>query len=428
MTCSGDAVAPARPAAAPRTVAFITQWFPPEPVTVPVWLVRALRRAGLEVRVLTGVPNYPDGLRHDGYPRFRSRSETLDEFPVRRTPLLASHSRRAIPRLLNYATWALSATAFGSPAFRGADAALVYSSPATAALPAMWQRRRRGIPYVLLVQDVWPDSIFASGFLDRSAVRRLGEPVLRRLVDRTYRQAHAVAVIAPSMKDLLVARGVPESKVHVVYNWVDEEVIRPLPPDGGLRSQLGLDPGELLVMYAGNHGQAQGLDTLLDAMRLLGPASRVRLAMVGEGIDKPRLQAWAADLPHVHFLPARPVEEMPALMADSDVQVISLRDEPLFHLTLPGKVQAVMAAARPVLAVAPGDAAAVVMAAGAGETAPPGDADRTAQALLRLRDLPREQREALGDRARDHYLAHMSEKVGSRRLIELLSAAARSAQ
>ncbi|MFT3873072.1 MAG: glycosyltransferase family 4 protein [Nocardioides sp.] len=411
----------------PLTVTLVTQWFPPEPVTVPMWIARSLKRGGLDVRVLTGMPNYPDGVRHAGFPRLLPSRDRVEGFPVRRTPLFASHSRSAVPRFLNYGTWAASAAALGRDGFRGADAALVYSSPATAALPALWQRTRRQVPYVLMVQDVWPDSVFAAGFLEESNVRRVGEPLLHRFVDATYRRAHAVAVIAPGMKDLLVSRGVPADKVHVVFNWVDEQVIKPLPAHGELKAELGLPPDDLLVMYAGNHGPAQGLGTLVDAMRSIGPDRGIHLAMVGDGIDRDSLIARASDLPHVHFLAARAVGEMSQLMAGADVQIVSLRDEPLFRITLPGKVQSIMAAGRPMMVLAPGDAAAVVNAARAGLVAKPGSSEAAAAVLIRLRAMSIQERERLGAAARQFYETEMSEDVGSATLIDLLTDAARCA-
>ena len=405
-------------------VALVTQWFPPEPVTVPVWLTRSLCRAGLDVRVLTGMPNYPDGRRHPGFPVWGPMTNHVEGRLVRRTPLFASHSRSPIPRFLNYGTWAMSASLAGKPAFRNVDVSLVYSSPATAALPAMWQRIRNGVPYVLMVQDVWPDSIFATGFLSDPVLRRLSEGLLNRFVDRTYSHAHHVAVIAPGMKELLVSRGVPAEKVSVVFNWVDEAEIRQEEPHDRLRAQLGLSRDDLLVMYAGNHGPAQSLSTLIAAARRLGPGSRVHLVLVGEGIEREALREASAGLPNVHFLPAVPVTEMPELMAGSDIQVVSLRDEPLFRITLPGKLQSIMASGRPMLVVAPGDAAAVMNAAGAGLAVSPGDVTGVAEALVQLRDTGRDKREAMGKAGRTYYLNQMSEAVGSQRLAALLRDAA----
>lgn len=408
------------------SVALVTQWFPPEPVTVPVWLARALARRGHDVRVLTGMPNYPDGRRHDGFPRFRPLSEIVESFPVRRAPLFASHSRSAVPRILNYVSWASAATLLGREAFDGADAALVYSSPATAALPAMWQRRRKRIPYVLMVQDVWPDSVFAAGFLESGCVHRLAERGLQRFVNATYAGAHRIAVIAPGMKDLLVSRGVPANRIEIVFNWVDEEVVKPLAPHSRLKVRLGLGDCDLLVMYAGNHGPAQNLSTLVRAMRRLPVDAHVHLVMVGNGIERAELMAEAADLEHVHFLPAVPVESMSDLMAGADVQVVSLRNEPLFHLTLPGKVQSIMAAGRPMLVAAPGDAAKIVRDANAGIAVAPGMEVAIADGLCALRDTGLEQREAMGTRGRAYYEERMSEEVGSSRLVAMLESAVAS--
>lgn len=409
----------------PLRVTFVTQWFAPEPVTVPVWMARALRRLGADVRVLTGIPNFPTGRVEPGYRATRSSREVIDGTTVFRTPLYPSHDSRPVRRITNYVSWALSSAARGRRAFAGADVALVYSSPATAATSAMWNLRRRGVPYVVVVQDLWPDSIFASGFLNRPLVRRFVEPVVGAAALKSYTDAARVVVISPGMRDLLTARGVDPSRIDVIYNWVDEELMVPRSRHVGLKERLGIPPDAFLLMYGGAHGPAQALDVVVDAFHELSRrGSDAHLLLVGHGIDKDILRERAAGLTTVHFLDSVPVTAMADLMAGADAQLVSLADHALFAVTMPSKVQSVLATGSAMLVVAPGDAAGVVVGAGAGLAARPGDTQDVAAQVERLAAMSPEELDAMRTASSRLYRTEMSERVGAARLLDALTAAA----
>ncbi|MDM4718318.1 glycosyltransferase [Micromonospora sp. WMMA1363] len=180
-----------------RRVALVSQWFPPEPTGIPLGIARCLRGYGFDVDVLTGVPNYPTGIVHPGYRAHRRYVESQDGLRVLRSPLYPSHDRSALRRAANYLTWAASSTALGRPLLRAADVALVYGSPVTAATAAMAARIRWGTPYVLMAMDLWPDSVFATGFLTGRPGRRLAQGTLGRFTDQAYRWADHVTVPSP---------------------------------------------------------------------------------------------------------------------------------------------------------------------------------------------------------------------------------------
>lgn len=405
-------------------VGYITQWFPPEPVQVPIGIARSLRARGAEVRVLTGVPNYPSGRVLQGYRASRRLSEQVDGFAVRRTPLFPSHSRSVLGRMGNYLSWATSSALMGGAVTRWADVNLVYSSPAPAAAAAMRAKRRFGVPYVLFVQDIWPDSVFASGMAGQSRPWRAARAVLDRAVAATYRHAAHIAVISPSAVGLLVSRGVPRDKISLVYNWADEELYVPRPRTGWLRNQLNLSDSDRVVLYAGNHGAAQGLATAIAAAQSLR-GEKFHLVLVGDGVEKVSLVAQAGQSDNVHFLDPVSTDRVPALAADCDAQLVSLIDDDLFRLTMPSKVQASMAGGSPVIASAPGDVASVVTRAAAGFVAAPGDTADLASAFRALVDAPAHELKVMGANARRFYLDHMSEQVGAGRLASVLRNAAK---
>lgn len=404
---------------------YITQWYPPEPVGVSHWIPEQLSAEGWHVTVLTGVPNWPSGRVHEGYRADRASREWINGLEVRRTPLYPSHDSSAVRRMANYVSWALSSAVYGLKDVRKSDVAVVHSSPATAALPAMVARTIFGTPYVLMIQDLWPDSIFSSGFLNRGLVAKVASTTLGWFTRASYRMASHITVLSPSMIDLLVARGVPREKISLVYNWVDEAALATADPDPKLRSELGIGADDFVVMYAGAHGPAQGLHTLIEAMAGIEPSERIHLVMVGDGIELDSLKSLADRLEvqdRVHFLGRRPMAEMPALIAAANLQVVSLIDTPLFRVNMPSKVPTLLHSGSVLLVVAEGDPVTVVTEADAGFTASPDDPGQVAEAIRAAsRTDPARLRE-MGENGRRAYLEMMSARIGTARLTGILSA------
>lgn len=399
--------------------AFICQWFPPEPVEIPAGIVAALRDQGLDVEVLTGIPNYPSGDVVEGYSARRSMREIRDGVVVHRTPLYPSHDTSAARRMLNYVSWAMSSAALGQRILRKTDVALVYSSPATAALPAMVSKMLWGKPYVLLIQDVWPDSIFASGFM-AGGLSRIAEWLINVFVRRAYAMASHITVISPGMIELLSSRGVPADKLSLVYNWLPEaELVATETASKDLRQRFGIPSEERVFMYAGNHGKAQALEPLVDAF--VGAQTRPsHLVLIGSGVSKAGLVSKTAGADRVHFMDPVSRAEAAQLTASADFHVVSLADDALFAVTMPSKVQSGLAAGRPMLVVSNGDSAELVSGAGAGLSAKPGSPGAIAQAVVRLADLGPAERAEMGRQGTSLYDRLMSRRVGAARLAALL--------
>lgn len=400
-------------------VGFLSQYFPPEPGAAahPGVVADALARRGHDVRVLTGFPSYPRGVLYDGYKQQPRMRDEVNGLPVLRVPYYLSHDASGARRALSMVTFGMSAAAqVGS--LRHVDTMLVYASPATTAIPAMTLSRLFNVPHVLYIQDLWPDTVLESGMLaGNELVRQRVERVLSRACLASYRSAARIVVISPSMRDILERRGVPEHKIDVVPNWVDESVFQPSPADPELAAQF--TPHALTVMYAGGIGELQGLRHAVEAVSLLGRDAGVHLAILGEGVAKQGLvdQARALGLDdRVSFHAGRPLSDMPAVISAADVQLVSLLDRPLFHGTIPSKVQASLAVGAPVLVSAPGDAASLVTEAGAGLAVPPESPRHLADAMLRLRDLGGSVRAEMGRCGRNLYVTRLSEQSGGEAL------------
>jgi glycosyltransferase involved in cell wall biosynthesis len=407
-------------------IGLISQWYDPEVgAVIPGTIARTLSSQGHQVEVLTGLPNYPTGRIYAGYRLRHYQREVLDGVTVHRAPLYASHDSHPGRRAANYLTFAAAASVVGLSALRHVDATLVYSAPATAALPALVLHRARRIPYVLLIQDIWPQSVTASGFL-RDSSSRWVERGLQRFCDTVYRRAASIAVTSPGMADLVAARGIDERKIAVVPNCADETHFHPVERDPDLVRELGpFRP--FTVMYAGNLGEVQGLDVLVEAADLLRSHRQVGFVLVGGGVAEQRLRRMVVErgLDNVRFVAPQPITRMAQVLALGDVQLVTLRDLPLFRSTLPSKLQATLAAGRPIIAAVRGDAAAVVAASGAGITVPPGSSAQLAAAILETSALSVQERRDLGDAGRRYYETHLSRRQGVARLSALVEQASR---
>ncbi|NEE00190.1 glycosyltransferase family 4 protein [Phytoactinopolyspora halotolerans] len=400
----------------------ITQVYDPETgsAAVPGAISRALAGHGHEVHVLTGFPNYPTG---KIYPDYRMRPyqyEFRSGVHVHRIPLVPSHDRSAARRAMTYLSFGASA-ALRWRILRSVDAWLVYSTPATVAMPALVANTLFGRPYVLLIQDLWPDTVVNSGFMHDGRFLNAAVRGLHAFCDTAYRRASSVMVTAPGMADVICQRGVPADKLSLVPNWVDESVFRPVPRNTELARKLGIDG--FVVMYAGSLGDLQGLDTAIEAVQLLTDLTDVRLVFVGSGVAEDRLRAAADGMSNVHFLGQQPVAQMAELMALSDVQLVSLQDLPMFRATLPSKVQAALATGRPIVGAVAGDAARIISESGAGVVVPPGDPHELAAAVRGLHSLGATARESMGCAGRRFYEDTLSARVGSTALADALERA-----
>jgi len=400
-------------------VLILSQWCDPEPTFKGVLFAQELQRRGHEVQILTGFPNYPGGTLYPGYRvRWRSR-EVVGGVQVLRVPLYPSHDGSALRRVANYASFALSASvaAFG---VRKPDVTYVYHPPASVALPAM-VLKARGVPFVYDVQDMWPETLAATGMIRNAAVLK----AVGSFMGAVYRAAAETVVLSQGFHDALVARGVRPETLTVIPNWTYEDRLEIRHPGPVRAEELGF-AGRFNVVFAGTMGPAQAMDTVLEAAALLEGEPDLRFVLVGGGIETPRLEEEIErrGLKNVVLLPRRPVEEVGELLALADVVLVHLRDDPLFAITVPSKTQSYLMSGRPILMGVRGDAAAMVEAAGAGLTFPPEDARALAAAVLKMEQTSPEAREAMGRNGARFYRDRLSLRAGVDRFVGVLNRAA----
>ena len=397
-------------------ILFLTQWFNPEPAFKGLAFAKELVRRGHEVQVLTGFPNYPGGKIYPGYRVKPIQYETMEGISVIRVPLYPSHDSSSLKRVLNYTSFAISAALLAPFVIKQADVVYAYHAPATIAFPAMVLKYFRGIPFIYDINDLWPDSLAASNMLKNRLI--LG--CVDLWSNLTYRIASRIVVIAPGVKEKLLERGVPESKIAIIYNWCDEKQ-GAVEKAGLADAEPGL-AGRFNLIFAGTMGKVQGLDAVIDAAKIVGRQEpRIQFVFIGGGVEVERLKGRlvAEGVGNCLFLPRRPVSEIGAVLARGDMLLVHLQDTPLFEITIPSKTAAYMHAGRPVLMAVRGDAAALVRTAQAGVCCAPEAPDELARTVLAAHAISQAEREQMGRNGRDFYDREMSLRIGAGKFEQL---------
>lgn len=389
-------------------VLLLTQWFDPEPTFKGLLFARELASRGFDVEVVTGFPNYPGGKLYPGYRLRWLQQESRDGVALTRVPLYPSHDQSAIGRVLNYVTFATSALVYCLFVAPRPTVVYAYHPPLTVGITAIVLRLFRRVPVVYDIQDIWPDTLQATGMINNSVV--LG--IVDRLCRLVYRNMDRLVVLSPGFKRLLVTRGIDATRIDVVYNWCDEQALvsfgadhpRPFPDDGRFR-----------IVFAGNMGKAQALDAVLDAAALLrDDAPCVTFVLLGGGVETVRLRQLAKDmqLDNVEFMAQVPMAEVGAILAGADALLVHLRKDPLFEITIPSKTQAYMAVGRPVLMAVDGDAASLILDSGCGVIAKSGNPRSIASAARSLASASVAERMAMGEAGRNYYRRNLSVQAG----------------
>lgn len=372
----------------------VSQYFWPENFRIND-LVAGLTERGHEVTVLTGIPNYPDGRVFAGYGNLWKHWQEYDGAKVIRVPLIPRGKGGGVRLALNYLSFAFCASALAPFLCRGEfDVIFVFEpSPITVGLPALALKKLKSIPILFWVQDLWPESLSATGSVRSELLLR----IVRHLVRFIYRGCDRILVTSRAYFDPIRKLEVEADRLHyfpqsveAVYQSVSLESDAP---------ERALLPAGFRVMFAGNIGAAQSFETILDAAEKTSEYKDIQWVIIGDG----RRREWVeAEVERrnlgatVHIIGKHPVEAMPRFFSLADLLLVTLKKEPIFALTIPGKVQSYLACAKPIVAALDGEGSELVREAGAGLTCPAEDADALAEAVLTMYRMPAERREAMG--------------------------------
>ena len=349
----------------------------------------------------------------------------MDGVSVIRVPLYPSHDRSSFRRILNYISFSFFAAIMGPFLVKKADVAYVYHPPATVALPAIVLKFLRGIPFVYDIQDLWPDTLAATGMMNN----RFLFSVVNIWCDFLYRSADHLVVLSPGFKRVLQLRNVPADKVTVIYNWCDESSLIANRSVGSGAREICM-AGRFNVVFAGTMGKAQGMDAILAAAKIISKRHpKVQFVLVGSGIevDSLKLKVKEGDINNVVFLPRRPINEIGTVLSAADLLLVHLKNDKLFSITIPSKVQAYMAVGRPILLAVQGDAATLVEKSGAGLICEPESPESIACAVEKFFLMPADKRKSMGESGRLFYERELSLQIGVQQFETVFSEVAGSA-
>ncbi|MEO8064306.1 MAG: glycosyltransferase family 4 protein [Pseudomonadota bacterium] len=379
-------------------VLVVSQYFWPENFRVNE-LVEELVRRGHEVSVLTGRPNYPDGR---VFADFRADPARFSEYrgaSVVRVPMLA-RGRSSIALLLNYLSFVLGASLFGPPRLRGREFDLLFvfePSPITVGVPAALLRRIKRAPLIFWVLDQWPETLSALGVVRSPAVLRM----VGKLASFIYNRCDLVLAQSRAMVPLVARYTRPTERVRYFPNWIEA-----YEGDGTVPApEVPVVAGAFNIMFAGNIGESQDFGSVLGAAEALRDELCIRWLVVGDGRQAEWVRGEIARRGldgRVLLLGRHAAHRMPAFFRHADALLVSLRDEPVFELTVPGKLQSYLAAGIPVVGMLNGEGARIITESGAGFVCPSGDSEALAAAVARMRALSADERALMGARGREY--------------------------
>ncbi|MCR4509788.1 glycosyltransferase family 4 protein [Pseudomonas sp. 32.2.56] len=396
----------------------LSQYFWPENFIIND-IVQTLSEQGHDVVVATGKPNYPDGEIYEGYSAGGILYERYqNNIDVVRVPLWPRGRGGSINLILNYLSFVVSGLCYLPWMLRGRkfDAILVFApSPITQAIPAILLKWLKKAKLVLWVQDLWPESLSATGFIKNPYLLNVVGCVVRSIYyfcDKLLVQSQAF--VEPMLK---------YTRRDKIFYYPNSMRVSEGKADIAIPQDLsGLLEKYFCVVFAGNLGTAQALDTVIQAAELLRDDAEIRLVLVGSGSRLSWLKSQRQELGLSNLvLPGRfPLEAMPAIFERSSALLVSLNDEEIFAQTIPSKIQAYLAAGRPIVASINGEGARVVLEAGAGFVSAAEKVAPLVENIRSLKMLDFTERNALGKSGKEYFHENFEMNVRVKDLVQIL--------
>lgn len=373
----------------------VTQYFWPETFRINE-IVKHLAERGHEVTVLTGPPNYPGG---EIFADYRARPNEFASFHgarIERIPLVPRGNSK-LKLALNYLTFAISGTVLGAWRLRRRpfDVVLVFQvSPVTSALPALWQRRVKRAPTAMWILDLWPETLSAIGMLRSERALSL----VGLLVSSIYARCDRILVQSEAFVPSVRRHAGETAAVRYLPAWA-EGVFENSHGTIEIAPEVAAYGDTFNVMFAGNIGEAQDFPAILAAAERIRHRADIRWLILGDGRAAASIRSEIAARglgDRIIMLGRHPVERMPSFFEGASALLVTLRAEPVFAMTIPGKVQSYMSSGKPIIAMLDGEGARVVSKSGAGLVAPAGDSAALADAVVSLADRTQHERELMG--------------------------------
>ncbi|MCT2409537.1 glycosyltransferase family 4 protein [Chryseobacterium antibioticum] len=359
-------------------ILIVTQYFFPENFKSND-MAFELQKRGHDVTVLTGIPNYPEGEIYDGYGFSKNRKQTINGVEVVRALLLPRGKGGGIKLFLNYFSWAFFASlkAIKLSSRKKFDAVIVHEpSPITQFYPALMVKKNQKTPVYFWVMDLWPESLEIAGGVKNKFVLKF----FTKMVQKFYNESEKILITSKGFKKSILEKGDYENKIEYFPNWAEDTISA-----GNLDYPIPVLPAGFKVMFAGNIGEAQDMESIMHtALKLKNHHTNIKFILVGDGRKMPFVHEFIKE--HgleetVYTLGRFPVEAMASFFNAADILLVSLKDDPIFNLTVPAKVQAYMSSGKPIMAMLNGEGSENIKEADCGFAVPAGDSEKLAEAL-----------------------------------------------
>jgi len=389
-------------------ILIVSQYFYPEEFKIND-LTKELVLKGHQVTVLTGKPNYPKGEYFDGYSYSGITREEYFGAKVIRVPLRKRGRGGPINLVLNYLSYVYNAIKFLRHNKMAFDSILCFEvSPITQAYPALYCKRKYGGKVLLWVQDLWPESVTAAGGVNGKCVLSF----LDKMVKRIYSKCDVLLIQSEAFRNSILSKGDFASKLIYAPNWAEEIYLK--------REYIGkpevekLIPNGFIVMFAGNVGAAQDIDSIIQAANVTRETRDIKWVIVGDGRARVEAEKRVKELglnDTVFFLGRHPMEKMPTFFSFADAMIISLKDDYIFSLTIPSKTQSYMASGKPIVSMLNGEGRRIIELSGCGFVAPAGDFKSLAKNVVKLYHMDSKDRMLMGQKGQDYYLKHFNKET-----------------
>jgi glycosyltransferase involved in cell wall biosynthesis len=382
-------------------ILIVTQYFWPENFRITD-LANALKEKGHDVTVLTAMPNYPAGDLYEGYSWWQKSRDSMQNIPVFRVPLFVRRESKSWQLVLNYLSFVLTACLLGPWMLRGKHFEVVFTygpSPVTVAIPGILMARLKKARMLFWVQDLWPEALAATGAIKSPRILS----VVRRVVKKLYRGCDYILVQSKSFVESVVTVGAERERVRYFPNWA-EALYQPVRQEADAAEKKKVPSDGFVVMFAGNLGMAQSLDTIVGAAEEL-KGENIYWVFLGDGRRRAWLQNIVAErrLDKVCLLGSHPIETMPGYFSLADAMLVTLNDDPVMATTIPGKVQSYMACGKPLIGALNGAGSEAIIESDSGYCVASGDVGGLVNAVLKMSHLDIDERNKLGGRALQYY-------------------------
>ena len=374
-----------------------------------------LAHRGHRVTVLTGIPDYPKGKFYKGYGIFRKRIEHVKGVKILRSFIIPRGNGGKLRLMLNYGSSLLAQCwdALLIGLFGRYDYVLVHeTSPVMVGIPGVIVSKLQRVPMDFWVLDLWPESLQDAGGINNAKILGFFEKLTRWI----YKHSRKILISSRGFRESICEKGDFAEKLVYFPNWADEALNGHAENTDNTDIKIELPKGVELpigfrVMFAGNIGEAQDMDSLMQAALALKEEKGIHFCIVGDGRKRPWVEAFVKEYQlddTVHLLGRHPIETMPAFFAAADVMLVTLKDSRIFNRTAPAKLQAYMSAGKPIVAMMNGEGPAVIAEASCGDSVPAGNSKEFAALIKRMQALSATELETMGARGKAYCSEHFS--------------------